>query len=114
MIDFLTSKYFNKKPGGGHLFLSTISRTPLSYILTILLAENIFGLVPQGTHDFQKYLRPDELQKAVEETKSDKKWGQVRDITGTGLNPITGKWFKLPDWVPGSQDVNYLLSAQRF
>jgi 2-polyprenyl-6-hydroxyphenyl methylase/3-demethylubiquinone-9 3-methyltransferase len=93
------------------LFLSTISRTPLSYILTILLAENTFKLVPQGTHDFQKYLRPDELQRIVEK---DDKWGKVIDITGIGLNPITSKWYKVPDWIPGKLDVNYLLTAQRF
>ena len=82
--------------------------------MTILLAENIFKLVPQGTHDFQKYLRPDELQIFVEEIKNGDKWGQVKNITGIGLNPITGKWCKLPDWIPGRLDVNYLLTAQRF
>ncbi|CAI2171476.1 1139_t:CDS:2 [Funneliformis geosporum] len=102
------------KPGGGHLFLSTISRTPLSYFLTIVLAENLFKLVPQGTHDFQKYLRPKELQNVVEEIKNDDKCAKVKDITGIGLNPITGTWFKLPNWMPGSLDVNYLFTAQRF
>ncbi|CAG8558775.1 13197_t:CDS:2 [Funneliformis mosseae] len=99
------------KPEGGHLFLSTISRTPLSYFLTILLAENLFKLVPQGTHDFQKYLRPDELQNVIE---NEDKYAKVKDITGIGLNPITGTWYKLPNWMPGSSDVNYLLTAQRF
>ncbi|RIA82085.1 S-adenosyl-L-methionine-dependent methyltransferase [Glomus cerebriforme] len=113
-MEFLKACAGLVKPGGGHLFLSTISRTPLSYLLTILLAENIFNLVPQGTHDFQKYLRPDELQKVVEEKNNDDQWGKVKDITGIGLNPITGKWYKLPDWIPGKLDVNYLLTAQRF
>ncbi|GES92888.1 3-demethylubiquinone-9 3-O-methyltransferase [Rhizophagus clarus] len=102
------------KARGGHLFLSTISRTPLSYILTILLAENTLKIVPQGTHDFQKYLRSDELQEIIEGIKNDDKWGKVIDITGIGPNPITSKWYKLPDWIPGKLDVNYLLTAQRF
>ncbi|CAG8464643.1 10762_t:CDS:2, partial [Acaulospora colombiana] len=58
------------KPGGGHLFLSTISRTPLSYILTILVAEKILGIIPNGTHDFSHYLRPDEIQQNVQNIKA--------------------------------------------
>ncbi|PKC17747.1 ubiquinone biosynthesis O-methyltransferase [Rhizophagus irregularis] len=112
-VEFLKACAGLVKPGGGYLFLSTISRTPLSYILTILLAENTFKIVPQGTHDFQKYLRPDELQKIIENIKNDDKWGKVIDITGIGLNPITSKWCKLPDWIPGKFDVNYFLTAQR-
>ncbi|CAG8728392.1 14796_t:CDS:2, partial [Racocetra persica] len=128
------------KPGG-HLFLSTISRTPLSYILTILLAERIFKIVPNGTHDFKNYLRPDELQHVIEQVpnnsnvgdlnsevvgnhkEGDKsiqgrkfgKWGHVTDITGIGVNPITGKWFEFNHWVPRriQLDVNYLLTAKR-
>ncbi|CAG8467225.1 13944_t:CDS:2 [Cetraspora pellucida] len=128
------------KPGG-HLFLSTISRTPLSYILTILLAERIFGIVPNGTHDFKNYLRPDELQEIIEHVPNNNsngdlnsetvenheggsrsiqerepgKWGHVIDITGIGINPITGKWFEFNHWVPRriQLDVNYLLTAKR-
>jgi polyprenyldihydroxybenzoate methyltransferase/3-demethylubiquinol 3-O-methyltransferase len=46
---------------GGHLFLSTIARTPLSYLLTILAAEMVFRLVEPGTHTFSKFVNPDEL-----------------------------------------------------
>ncbi|KAI9440848.1 ubiquinone biosynthesis O-methyltransferase [Lactarius indigo] len=48
------------KPGG-HLFLSTIARTPLSYLLTIVAAEKLLRLVEPGTHTFSKYINPDEL-----------------------------------------------------
>ncbi|KAI0291039.1 S-adenosyl-L-methionine-dependent methyltransferase [Multifurca ochricompacta] len=48
------------KPGG-HLFLSTIARTPLSYLLTIVAAEKVFRLVEPGTHTFSKFINPDEL-----------------------------------------------------
>lgn len=46
---------------GGHLFLSTVSRTPLAYALTILAAENILGIVAPGTHTYSKYVKPSEL-----------------------------------------------------
>jgi 2-polyprenyl-6-hydroxyphenyl methylase/3-demethylubiquinone-9 3-methyltransferase len=46
---------------GGHLFLSTIARTPLSYFLTILAAEKVFRLVEPGTHTFSKFVNPEEL-----------------------------------------------------
>jgi len=48
------------KPGG-HLFLSTVARTPLSYLLTILAAEKVFRLVEPGTHTFSKFVNPAEL-----------------------------------------------------
>ena len=50
----------SKQPGG-HLFLSTIARTPLSYFLTIFAAEQMLRLVTPGTHTFSKYINPDEL-----------------------------------------------------
>ncbi|KAH9852026.1 S-adenosyl-L-methionine-dependent methyltransferase [Lenzites betulinus] len=48
------------KPGG-HLFLSTIARTPLSYFLTIFAAEQVLGLVTPGTHTHSKYINPEEM-----------------------------------------------------
>ncbi|KAF9647411.1 ubiquinone biosynthesis O-methyltransferase [Thelephora ganbajun] len=48
------------KPGG-HLFLSTISRTPVAYALTILAVENVLGIVTPGTHTYSKYIKPSEL-----------------------------------------------------
>ncbi|KAH9933519.1 S-adenosyl-L-methionine-dependent methyltransferase [Fomitopsis serialis] len=48
------------KPGG-HLFLSTISRTPLAYLLTIFAAEDVLRLVTPGTHTYSKFVRPEEL-----------------------------------------------------
>ncbi|KAI0341880.1 ubiquinone biosynthesis O-methyltransferase [Trametopsis cervina] len=49
------------KPGG-HLFLSTIARTPLSYLLTILMAEDVLRFVAPGTHTYSKYVNPAELE----------------------------------------------------
>lgn len=46
---------------GGHLFLSTVARTPLSYFLTIFMAEQALGLVTPGTHTWSKYINADEM-----------------------------------------------------
>ncbi|KAI0372711.1 ubiquinone biosynthesis O-methyltransferase [Pilatotrama ljubarskyi] len=57
---FLTNCATLVKPGG-HLFLSTIARTPLSYFLTIFAAEQVLRLVTPGTHTHSKYINPDEM-----------------------------------------------------
>ncbi|KAI8974524.1 ubiquinone biosynthesis O-methyltransferase [Trametes punicea] len=57
---FLTNCAMLVKPGG-HLFLSTIARTPLSYFLTIIAAEHLLRLVAPGTHTYSKYINPDEM-----------------------------------------------------
>lgn len=49
------------KPGGV-LFISTMSKTPLSYFKTILMAEYVLGVVPIGTHTFSKYINPQDLR----------------------------------------------------
>ena len=46
---------------GGQLFISTLTRTPVSYALAILGAEYVLGLVPRGTHDYEQFLKPAEL-----------------------------------------------------
>ncbi|KAF9900163.1 Hexaprenyldihydroxybenzoate methyltransferase, mitochondrial [Linnemannia zychae] len=72
----------------GDLILSTISRTPLSYFLTIFCAEHLMRMVPVGTHHWSKYINPDELQSGVE-TLSD---CRVLNIQGIGFNPLSGQW----------------------
>ncbi|CDO76421.1 hypothetical protein BN946_scf184338.g1 [Trametes cinnabarina] len=57
---FLTNCASLVKPGG-HLFLSTIARTPLSYFLTIFAAEHLLRLVSPGTHTYAKYINPEEM-----------------------------------------------------
>ncbi|RXW18710.1 hypothetical protein EST38_g7142 [Candolleomyces aberdarensis] len=69
------------KPGG-HLFLSTMARTPLAYALTILFAEHISGKVSKGTHTFSKYVNPDELLDFFKEYPSNEhtKWIEPRSV----------------------------------
>ncbi|KAF8946578.1 Hexaprenyldihydroxybenzoate methyltransferase, mitochondrial [Haplosporangium gracile] len=72
----------------GDLILSTISRTPLSYFLTIFAAEHVMRMVPVGTHHWSKFINPDELHKGVEELSK----CEVLNIQGIGFNPLSGQW----------------------
>jgi polyprenyldihydroxybenzoate methyltransferase/3-demethylubiquinol 3-O-methyltransferase len=70
---------------GGHLFLSTISRTPLAYVLTILAAEHIFRKVTPGTHTFSKFVKPSELVSFFQEYPN-------RDVCSTNIAPPSRPW----------------------
>ncbi|MDZ5601425.1 bifunctional 2-polyprenyl-6-hydroxyphenol methylase/3-demethylubiquinol 3-O-methyltransferase UbiG [Pseudomonas sp. RP23018S] len=90
------------KPGG-QVFFSTINRNPKAYLLAIVGAEYILKMLPRGTHDFKKFIRPSELGA----------WGrtaglEVKDIIGLTYNPLT-KHYKLSSDV----DVNYMIQTLR-
>ena len=84
---------------GGHLFLSTINRNIKSYLMAIVGAEYILKLLPQGTHEFDSFIKPSEIEKW-----SRKSGLNLIDLTGVMYNPIT-KAFKLTDDV----SVNYMM-----
>lgn len=88
---------------GGHVVLSTINRTPKAYLLAVLGAEYILGLLPRGTHDYAKLIRPSELAQAARDAGL-----EVTDIVGVRYNPFT-RASSLNDDV----DVNYLLHARK-
>jgi 2-polyprenyl-6-hydroxyphenyl methylase/3-demethylubiquinone-9 3-methyltransferase len=71
------------KPGGS-LFLSTLNRTPTSYLKAILGAEYIMQLLPKGTHQYNRFIKPKELLAACRETHF-----IPNDIKGYTLNPLT-------------------------
>ncbi|KAF9969747.1 Hexaprenyldihydroxybenzoate methyltransferase, mitochondrial [Actinomortierella ambigua] len=77
---------------GGDLLLSTISRTPFAYLTTIWAAENLLRFVPVGTHHYEKYIRPEELEKGVRDLTN----CVVLDVQGVGFNPLAGQWQLLP------------------
>lgn len=67
----------------GKLFISTINRTPQAYIGAVLFAEHLANLLPVGTHDYQKFIQPDELNKFCESN------GMILEkIQGIAYNPI--------------------------
>ncbi|MGY0219341.1 bifunctional 2-polyprenyl-6-hydroxyphenol methylase/3-demethylubiquinol 3-O-methyltransferase UbiG [Endozoicomonadaceae bacterium StTr2] len=90
------------KPGG-QVFMSTINRNPKAWLLAIAGAEYILKMLPKGTHDYDKFIRPSELSRWIRGTGM-----QLHDLTGMTYNPITGQYKLGRD-----TDVNYLAYATR-
>ena len=89
------------KPGG-HVFFSTINRNPKAYLFAIVGAEYVLRMLPKGTHDYAKFIRPSELSRWIREAQLD-----MRDITGLTYNPLTGT-YRLD---PRDVDVNYMVAT---
>ncbi len=89
------------KPGG-HLFFSTINRSPKAFALAIIGAEYVLNMLPKGTHEYQKFIKPSELAAVIRTNHLD-----VLDITGMTYNPLT-RHYKLGHDI----DVNYLMHCQ--
>ena len=85
----------------GQLFFSTINRNPKSFALAIIGAEYILNMLPRGTHEYRKFIKPSELASVIRENNL-----EVSDITGMTYNPIT-KHYKLGRDI----DVNYLMAC---
>ncbi|KDE08322.1 hypothetical protein MVLG_01363 [Microbotryum lychnidis-dioicae p1A1 Lamole] len=100
------------KPGG-HLLLSTISRTPLAHLLTITLAENLLRFVTPGTHTYSKYIKPSELQHFFE---SDLGWPRgIMERRGCVYDPLKGDWrlFGMGEWGGLAEGVNYFAGIRK-
>lgn len=90
------------KPGG-QVFFSTINRNPKAYLFAVIGAEYILNLLPKGTHDYAKFLRPAELAHHVRNAGL-----AIEEIIGMSYNPLT-RTYKL-----GSDtSVNYLVRTTR-
>lgn len=89
------------KPNG-YIFLSTINRNPKSYLFAIVGAEYVLKLLPRGTHDYKKFIRPSELAKWCREAML-----EVQDMIGLTYKPIS-QHYKLTNNV----DVNYMIQTQ--
>ncbi|MDX2028775.1 MAG: bifunctional 2-polyprenyl-6-hydroxyphenol methylase/3-demethylubiquinol 3-O-methyltransferase UbiG [Alphaproteobacteria bacterium] len=88
----------------GLLIMSTLNRTPKSFLLGIVAAEYVLGWVPKGTHQWQKFLRPSELVGHLDDVEL-----KTTDLTGMIFNPLRGE-FQLS---PSDLGVNYMLTAVR-
>lgn len=88
---------------GGHVFVSTINRNLKSYVLAVIGAEYVLKLLPRGTHDYARFIKPSELAAACRDAGL-----EVRGITGMTYNPFT-KTYSLGD----DTDVNYILHATK-
>nr|XP_036856997.1 ubiquinone biosynthesis O-methyltransferase, mitochondrial isoform X2 [Manis javanica] len=74
------------KPGGS-LFITTINKTQLSYALGIVFAEQIAGIVPKGTHTWEKFVSPEKLESILESNGL-----SVQTVAGMLYNPFSGYW----------------------
>ena len=87
----------------GDVFFSTINRNPRSYLFAIVGAEYILNLLPKGTHDYQKFIKPSELAKWIR----DARLSQIETI-GLSYNPITDNY-----WLGKDIQVNYMVHAKK-
>ena len=90
------------KPGG-QVFLSTLNRNAKAYLIAVLGAEYLLQLLPRGTHDYSRFLKPAELAQLCRNAGL-----EVLEITGLRYNPFTREGV-----VGADTDINYLLRAQR-
>ncbi|MCS5587573.1 MAG: bifunctional 2-polyprenyl-6-hydroxyphenol methylase/3-demethylubiquinol 3-O-methyltransferase UbiG [Porticoccaceae bacterium] len=91
------------KPGGT-VFFSTINRNPKAFMLAIIGAEYVLRLLPRGTHEYAKFIRPSELATWVREAGL-----EIDQMCGLLFNPLT-KTYKLSD---RDMNVNYMLCARK-
>ena len=87
----------------GIMFTATINRSLISYIKAIIGAEYILRWLPIGTHDWNKFIKPEELEKML----SDKKFF-TKDISGLEYNPILNRWKK-----SNNLSVNYIVCSYK-
>lgn len=88
---------------GGHIFFSTLNRNPKSFLFAIVGAEYLLRILPRGTHEYQKFIKPSELSNWIRQSGL-----SVSEITGMSYNPFT-KSYSLGYDV----DVNYLVHCQK-
>jgi len=88
---------------GGHVFFSTINRNPKSYLFAIIGAEYVLKLLPRGTHDYAKFIKPSELSGMCRRATL-----TVADVIGMTYNPFSKRYALGRD-----TDVNYIVHAQK-
>lgn len=88
---------------GGWVFFSTLNRNPKSFLLGIVAAEHVLRLLPKGTHEYARFIRPSELARWCREAGL-----QLESSRGIEYNPLTRR-FRLTD----DTSVNYLLACRR-
>ncbi len=90
------------KPGGW-VFFSTINRNPKSFLFAIVGAEYVLKLLPKGTHEYGRFIRPAELARWIREAHLD-----LNQFKGMEYNPLTGRY-----WLSGDTSVNYLVACRK-
>ena len=90
------------KPGGW-VFFSTLNRNPQSFLFAIVGAEYVLNLLPKGTHEYAKFIRPSELASFCRDAGL-----QTQASRGLQYNPLTQRY-----WLDANTRVNYMLATQR-
>ncbi len=90
------------KPGG-HVFFSTINRNPKSFLFAIVGAEYVLKLLPKGTHEYAKFIRPSELARYAREAGL-----ELEHTKGLEYNPLSRRY-----WLSGDTSVNYMLGTRK-
>ncbi len=90
------------KPGG-YVFFSTLNRNAKSFLFAIVGAEYVLNMLPRGTHEYAKFIRPSELARDCREAGLE--WQHTR---GMEYNPLTRRY-----WLSADTSVNYMVATQR-
>jgi 2-polyprenyl-6-hydroxyphenyl methylase / 3-demethylubiquinone-9 3-methyltransferase len=90
------------KPGGW-VFFSTINRNPKAWLLAVVGAEYVLNMLPRGTHEYAKFIRPSELTRYAREAAL-----EVLELRGLQYNPLTGRY-----WHNQDTSVNYLVATRK-
>ena len=90
------------KPGGW-VFYSTLNRSPKSFLFAIIGAEYVLGLLPKGTHEYARFIRPSELARWSRDAGL-----ELQGSRGMQYNPLTKRY-----WLSGDTSVNYMVACRR-
>ncbi len=85
------------------MVISTLNRTPKAFLLGIVGAEYVLGWLPRGTHDWRKFVRPEELAAALRRNGL-----EMADLTGVTYSPVSDRWRLSHD-----ASVNYMAFATK-
>lgn len=88
---------------GGWVFFSTLNRNPKAYLFAIVGAEYVLNLLPRGTHEYAKFIRPSELGAWCRDAGLD-----IAQMRGMEYNPLTQRY-----WLSGDTSVNYLIACRK-
>jgi 2-polyprenyl-6-hydroxyphenyl methylase / 3-demethylubiquinone-9 3-methyltransferase len=90
------------KPGGW-VFFSTINRNPKAWLLAVVGAEYVLNMLPKGTHEYAKFIRPSELAAQIRSASLD-----LQESKGLQFNPLTQRY-----WLNQDTSVNYLFATRK-
>jgi 2-polyprenyl-6-hydroxyphenyl methylase / 3-demethylubiquinone-9 3-methyltransferase len=88
---------------GGSLFFSTLNRNPKSFLFAVVGAEYVLGLLPKGTHEYAKFIRPSELAQWCRDAGI-----SLTETCGLEYNPLTRRY-----WLSKNTDVNYMFACRK-